>query len=636
MKKLFLNTASLCALLGLGQAATVDVSKNSVTAGGRTVRSGSTVPGGASIDTGAKSKLQLSLEGGGIVRAGSGTSAELAGNESSVSLKKGLILASTGSAALGRQSLKVETPEASASVKGTMQVAYQPKTYMKVTCLEGSVSIKLRAVMGEFVALKAGQMVIINPADKGLPEPVDVDLNELAQTSALLAGEFPPLSTSGRINTAIARQIDRVAGGELATTNLLLRGSSSELTVDRGIEGQRVEDAPEPPPIAEIIRKKREEEKRPGGIGGYIIDETTVFDANTLTTPGLPTVVGSGDGYSSGTIYRFPNAVGRPSLLIRNTVDIPATPGSSSDTYSAVGLMQIGDGNPASVTFLSDFVSLYASEIRINHAGISAGSLSLDALPAEADHSGAHGPIAIHQSDILADGFFSAYGGVIAIGDSVIHANNVGLNGENIIDINNSVVETDAGGGNISLHSMNADGSKLGIVVQNSSQLKALSSLGSLNLMTDGSSILVANSNLSAGGTISIDTMGSAAVGDSLINLTNVTANASVIQARAFNSLDRDALFINGGSYTASNLIKFYAEGASKLRFAGNVNLNSPNITLAGKTVQVDSGGVVNGNGIVNVYSDQHNYNSSGFTAPGFGTINGSVLRQSHSSRPTY
>ena len=634
MKKTILNTASLLAAIGLSQAATVDVSRNSVTAGGRSLKSGATLQAGSEINTGNKSKLQLSLHGGGIVRAGSKTEAELGANESSLSLKKGLVLASTTGVTLGRQSLKVETPEATASVKGTMQVAYQPKTYLKVTCLEGTVSIKLRAVLGEFVSLKAGQMVIINPADKGLPEPVDVDLNELAQTSALLAGDFPPLSNSGRITTAIARQVEGLSGGELATTNLLLRGSSSELTVDRGIEGQRV-DEPPPPEAEEPVRKPREEEKRAAGPGGYIIDQTTVFNANTLTTPGFPTIVGStGDSFSSGTIYRFPEGNNVPSLLIRNTVDIPSS-GSAADTFSAAGLMQIGDGNPTAVTFLSDHVMLYANEVRINHAQVDSGDLNIDALPVDADHSGPHGPIVIHSSDILADGSLSAYGGVIAIGDSQIHALNVGLNAEQLVDINHSVVETDASGGNLFIESHNADSSKAGIVVQNSSQLKALSSLGSIHLQTNGSSIIVADSQLSAGDTISIEAASSAGL-DSFINLSNVTANASVIQARAFNSLDRDALFINGGTFTASNLIKFYAEGASKLRFAGNVNLNSPNINLAGKIVQVDGGGVVNGNGIVNVYSDQHQYNSTGFTAPGFGTINGSVLRQGYSSRPAY
>src|SRR5689334_1410656 len=73
-------------------------------------------------------------------------------------------------------------------VKGTAQIAFEPGRALKVVALEGQVVIALDSVMGEFESLKPGQMLIINPSDNRLPEPVEVDLQRLVATSALMSG----------------------------------------------------------------------------------------------------------------------------------------------------------------------------------------------------------------------------------------------------------------------------------------------------------------------------------------------------------------------------------------------------------------------------------------------------------------
>jgi hypothetical protein len=130
-----------------------------------------------------------------------------------------------------------------------------------------------------------------------------------------------------------------------------------------------------------------------------------------------------------------------------------------------------------------------------------------------------------------------------------------------------------------------------------------------------------------------IDTMNSGV--DSLVNLRNVIANADVIRARAFSSAGADALVIEGGSYNAAGLLRFYAEGASTLRFRGNVSLNAANADFAGQRVTVDQGGNVNfsnSNTLVRVFADDHDYN-----IPTRGNINHpEISRETFSSRPPF
>ncbi|RYD36104.1 MAG: hypothetical protein EOP86_06825 [Verrucomicrobiaceae bacterium] len=162
-----------------------------------------------------------------------------------------------------------------------------------------------------------------------------------------------------------------------------------------------------------------------------------------------------------------------------------------------------------------------------------------------------------------------------------------------------------------------------------------------MKLTTNGSQIQVSDSILTGGtslsssgtpGEILIDAMAGASPVDTLVQLNNVTASADVIRARSYNSGERDALVITGGRYDAASAIKFYAEGVSKLRFVGNVALNTPDAALAGKIVQVDAGGTVTGSGRVVVYADDHRYNTSPTSG---GTQYGNIRANGGSGSPT-
>ena len=75
--------------------------------------------------------------------------------------------------------------------------------------------------VGEAVLLHPGQMLIVNPNGKGLPEPVDVDLERLMKTSILITG-FDPLPSLDLIAHSISEQDAQKKEGGLLDTNLVL------------------------------------------------------------------------------------------------------------------------------------------------------------------------------------------------------------------------------------------------------------------------------------------------------------------------------------------------------------------------------------------------------------------------------
>ena len=145
----------LVAVAGTAGAARVDVAGKSARSNGSRLRPGATVPGGSQLATGSETRTQLSVgDQGSVVRAGSKTDAYLQENEKNLDLKQGILLVSSGRGALRqRESVSIDTKEATATAKGTMAVAYQPEAYMKVTCIEGKVTVRLKALAGEFIQL---------------------------------------------------------------------------------------------------------------------------------------------------------------------------------------------------------------------------------------------------------------------------------------------------------------------------------------------------------------------------------------------------------------------------------------------------------------------------------------------------
>ncbi|MFN0126807.1 MAG: hypothetical protein ACKV19_09010 [Verrucomicrobiales bacterium] len=601
-------------------AAQVEIAKNSVRTSANTkLAAGTAISPGEAFTTGKNSRTQLALgQRGSIMRAGSKTEAVLQ-NETTLSLRQGIMLASSGRGTFGREGVSVDTSEARTTVKGTMLVAYQPETYIKVTCIEGQVTVRLKALMGEFVSLREGQMVIINPAEKRLPESVEVDLRELIRTSALIGAEFPPLAVAPRLDRATERQAKVVDRGDVVATPLVLTGAGLTVSLDANTGLSRQPEratppeapsapSPAPPPAPE------EPSFRPppddSGTGPeYIIDGTTEFfnvDGPQLQTEGFPVVQGIPDNSLETTVWSFSDLdPGRaPELLMRGEVFLPAT-SSDLDAYLAVGELQVGDGSPTT----------------IEHDG----SLILSAS----------GPLSVDGADIVnaGDGAPSltlVSGSSVRLAQATIEQRaDVEITAPTI-DVQQSRVLTSSGP--ITMLASPGGG---GITIANSSELHSMASSIGIALISQGGPVAVRDSQLTASD-IHLEAAGT--TGQGVVELRNAVLNGDIVRARGFGGGEgTDALIVNGSRVNASQMIKFYAEGASRLRFQGNVELNlssaNAQAILAGRTVQVDEGGSVRLRGSGQVFRDVDNYNKTGF-----GTLNatGQLTELPYDRRPPF
>lgn len=182
--------------------------------------------------------------------------------------------------------------------------------------------------------------------------------------------------------------------------------------------------------------------------------------------------------------------------------------------------------------------------------------------------------------------------------------------------------------------------------ISDSAQLRRLSNADPLDILLAAESGNV-NINGLAGRPVTIDgyVVGiESAAGN--ININHANISADFLRARTLSPTGQ--LLIGNSTLSAAGGIKLYAEGSSgAVRFVGNSTLSGPAI-LAGKTVQVDNGVVVNviQPNSLNVHADNHNYNngshgnfSSGGSPLTFlndTDIGNGPRKYNFSSRPTY
>ncbi len=68
-------------------------------------------------------------------------------------------------------------------------------SYYKFIVLEGTARLYLPGRLGESTLVKAGQMIIMRADSKMIPEPVDVDIGKITQSSLLVTGFSTPLGS---------------------------------------------------------------------------------------------------------------------------------------------------------------------------------------------------------------------------------------------------------------------------------------------------------------------------------------------------------------------------------------------------------------------------------------------------------
>lgn len=446
---------------------------------------------GTTFSTGKKSRSEVALQGG-LFRTGSDTAVTIT-DDRTLGLQKGLTLVAS-KPKLIRSSVSVNTPTHAIKVRGTAQIYYDPGRSIRVVALEGQVTVALHSLRGESVTLRRGQELIIHPSEKLLPTPVEVDLNRLMSTMALLdQSTFPRLNSEAQLQAcAELQEQELVEGDELESTSIVMSGAAPEIELLS----------------EEIVHDEADDE----------IDDL------------------DGDGEDDAEI-----ALDEDGFPIDSESDVADDAANTDDG----GATDDAGGDDSA-----------------DRKGQSTGSYHLSGRKISADQ--------------------------ITIGSP------------------NTTTR---------------------IYIRNSSEVAAIA--GALRMLSKGGVISVDASTLKSTSQIILDASGTHT---GVVGLRDATLNASVIKARAFAPAG-DALIIDGSTLNADQLIQLYAEGTSTLRFRNQVTLNTNQAIIAGKTVEVDSGGNVNVRGKADIYTDAANFNRSGY-----GNINagGGVTTRPHHARPGF
>ena len=173
------------------------------------------------LQTGAKSRSELLFQDNTLTRIGAETFFSFKTGTRDMTLEKGSMLLQVPK---GLGGAKIHTAAVTAAITGTtIMMEYRPGQYLKVLVLEGSLRLSRNGSFGDSVVLHPGQMVIMRPDAKKIPDPIDVDLAEIVKTSTLV--NFPGgdiLPSMSLIQAAISDQAKEVAKGTLVPTNLVM------------------------------------------------------------------------------------------------------------------------------------------------------------------------------------------------------------------------------------------------------------------------------------------------------------------------------------------------------------------------------------------------------------------------------
>ena len=180
------------------------------------------------VRTGVESRAELTFTDQTLARLGANTIFSFNEGTRNLDLGGGAMLLRVPKNSGGAQ---INTAAVTAAITGTtVMLEYHPDAYIKFIILEGTGRIFRKDRVGESVLLHAGQMLIVNPKGKTLPEPVDVDLKRLMKTSLLIT-DFPQIASLDLIRREIATQTEKKSEGGLADTNLVIFGGGTAVSL---------------------------------------------------------------------------------------------------------------------------------------------------------------------------------------------------------------------------------------------------------------------------------------------------------------------------------------------------------------------------------------------------------------------
>src|SRR6266480_3671783 len=218
---------------------------------------------GTAVRTGVDSRSELKFSDQTLARLGANTLFSFAEGTRNLNLQDGAMLLrvpkGAGGAKISSSAVTAATTGTTVMVETHALTKKNKNSYYKFIVLEGTARLYLPGRLGESTLVKAGQMIIMRADSKMIPEPVDVDIGKITQSSLLVTGFSTPLGSEALIAFEKTKQNEQKNSGQLYETNLAILGAGTNViltdpnTVDVAVSAesnaaQSPTPAPTPPP----------------------------------------------------------------------------------------------------------------------------------------------------------------------------------------------------------------------------------------------------------------------------------------------------------------------------------------------------------------------------------------------------
>jgi len=190
---------------------------------------------GIAVRTGVDSRSELKFTDQTLARLGANTLFSFSEGTRNLNLQDGAMLLRVPKGAGGA---KISSSAVTAAITGTTVMVEthaltkkNKNSYYKFIVLEGTARLYLPGRLGESTLVKAGQMIIMRADSKMIPEPVDVDIGKITQSSLLVTGFSAPIGSEALIAFEKTKQNEQKNSGQLYETNLAILGAGTNVVL---------------------------------------------------------------------------------------------------------------------------------------------------------------------------------------------------------------------------------------------------------------------------------------------------------------------------------------------------------------------------------------------------------------------
>jgi FecR protein len=588
------------------------------------------VRNGTAVRTGVESRTELTFTDQTLARLGANTIFSFNEGTRNLDLKDGAMLLRVPKNSGGA---KINTAAITAAITGTtVMIETHPVTnkskggFYKFIVLEGTARLFLPGHIGESVLVHAGQMIIMRPDGKKVPNPVDVDISQIMQTSLLIRG-FPQLPSAQLIALQEQQQTAQKSSGQLYNTNLVIFGGGTNVSLTDPTNTDAISVAnssttrttsagppptppPSPPPTPPPSSKF-------GALS--VITSPDPFVINSATRIQTDPIITANGQTNSGRIWRGPSIDGPLSVYAFGST-------SAFDLASGFDTRVIGNTNGAAFKFNS--LQLTGNPtVSTTNGAINLGLFAINGITSGAPggtltFAGIRGLLLATQNGPIDLGSEISFSGLhdlifyargtnsdLTLSSALSGVTNTTLIAQRDVNVDGTTLGTQAlaviAGANINL-GVNTP------VTINASEAALLIPNSGGNIAGDTTITLNPAGNLTLNGanglSLTIDNSNGGHIGQSA----QISLNAASLSAGSLNAFINNR---NGGSIGSSAQVLLNISGA--LNTQGDATVGTSNRNDGG------GGGTTTGNAIVNV---QANSISVGGTLTGFVTANGGQI----------